>query len=648
MENPFAKRATEMLRDNEAFLSIVSPEPVVHFFKKPAEAGQLYDRLVVVQGTPGSGKTTLARLFEYSTLSVLLRNSQMDTYKALAAAMTDCGCVEAEAPSVVGCRLPLETDYRDIWEFPYPDQVKLGLLTALIQARAVLGWTRQLTSAGVTEADIAILPRSGTDAATATIGGTSSESFVRRARDVELSIYRIAGSLVPPPLEELGHDATGAYRPFDVIERFEIGRPTDTNTSTPKLLPLIILDDAHTLHPDQFVALKRWLMRRELPVARWVLTRLDILRPEESLEQMAGSQGDKQELPGVTKAREMTEIMLQSGVGERKGRRRASRRMFKDMANRYLRRMPVFNSRNLMNLSDLLSQECKPLPPGKLRDLKAKVGADQKRLGVSNARKASLLDEVGRYASGRTGVTKDIQLAMLRVLLHRYAKRVGQTSLLDDAFDPEPSRPPTADIQVYDAARLQLMHQYDTPYYFGINDLCDAGSENAEQFLRLASILVEVSASRLIRGKAASIDAGTQHSMLRERAAEVIRDWNFPQCALVRQLTETIAELCLSESLKPNAWLGAGANAYGVPQAELERAPTQDRHLALVLHYGIAYKAFNVVPHYTCKGKEWCLLELGGFVLLRHGLTLKRGGFIEGTLGELSKMLRTDRNGAHV
>ena len=46
MENPFYKRATEYLRDNDEFLSIVTPEPVLHFLQGPAQSGRLYDRLV--------------------------------------------------------------------------------------------------------------------------------------------------------------------------------------------------------------------------------------------------------------------------------------------------------------------------------------------------------------------------------------------------------------------------------------------------------------------------------------------------------------------------------------------------------------------------------------------------------------------------
>ena len=68
MANPFEKRATEYLRDDEAFLAVVTPEPLVTFLEKPAREERLYDRLTMIIGTPGSGKTTLARLFDFLSL----------------------------------------------------------------------------------------------------------------------------------------------------------------------------------------------------------------------------------------------------------------------------------------------------------------------------------------------------------------------------------------------------------------------------------------------------------------------------------------------------------------------------------------------------------------------------------------------------
>jgi len=184
------------------------------------------------------------------------------------------------------------------------------------------------------------------------------------------------------------------------------------------------------------------------------------------------------------------------------------------------------------------------------------------------------------------------------------------------------------------------MHRYDRPYYVGIEDVCDASSENAEQFLRLAAELVELSAVNIIRGKPALLDPAVQHQTLREKATHVVQEWDFPRARQVRKLVETLAADCLKKTLEPNAPLGAGANAYGILQDEFEAIPERHPDLAQLLQAAIANNALTVVPRHSCKNKEWCLLELGGIVVLRHGLTLKRGGFLEGSATALAGMIR--------
>lgn len=640
MENPFLKRATEMLRDQEAFLAMVTPEPVKYFLSGPGKEGLLYDRLVFVRGTPGSGKTTLATLFEFPTLAALLRNRNIPAHRTLVSALVDSGAIASGTPAVLGCRLPMETDYRDFWEFPYQDELKLSLMTALVQARAVLGWIRNLTSAGVMLEEIEIVPRQDAEAATLAVGGTDGKGLLERARSVELALYKVVGALVAPDVSSLDVESTGAYRPFDVIDLFRVPLGRGTERRNIELRPLVILDDAHVLHPAQYQGVKSWLMRRELRVARWVLTRLDVMHPEEALAAITEDRAERVQLPGVTVTRETTEIMLQSGLDERRPNRTSFRKMAKDMANRYLGRMAIFNTRGLNNLSDLMSTDVEPLPATKRRELAASVEATRKRLSISESRFRKIEEEVDKYKPARGSLPDDVRLGMIIILMNRYAKRIPQQSLFGQEIDPEPTKALTADSTVYEAARIQLLHKYDRPYYIGIDDLCDAGSENAEQFLRLAAVIVETAMTRLVRSQQPSVDAATQNRQLRRRGEEVIAGWNFPQYQLVRQLAGSLAERCRDESLLPNAWLGAGPNAYGIVQEEFDEIPEKHPDLARVLQFGFAYNAFNIVPRYQCKDRKWCLLELGGVVILKYGLSLKRGNFLEGTADELNGLIK--------
>lgn len=637
MDNPFERRATEFLRDEEAFLAIVSPEPVTFFLQRPGKAGRLYDRLVLIRGTPGSGKTTLARLFEFPTLTALLRNSSVSVYQPLVGALGECGAITNERPAVLGCRLPLETDYREFWEFPYSEGLKIGLMTALLQARAVLFWLRHLSAAGIELASVQIAPRGGTESIVQFIGGTDGESLARRAREVESALYQVMGALIAPPESQLPVEATGAYQPFDIIDSIRIPFRAEGQAETIELRPLAILDDAHILHPTQFRALERWLARRELRIARWMIARFDVLLPQEALVAAIEDPSDAASYPGLKQDREVETVLLQSS-GARRENRTTFRRMAKDMAGRYLRRMPLLSTRNLVVLGDLLGDQEVTLTDSEFRRLADSVDAAQRQLQVPDARRDLFTKDVDGFRVKGTPVAGDLALAMIAIMMHRHAKRRGEPSIFGPEDDPEVSRPVTANLSVYEAARLHLLHRFERPYYYGIDDLCDASSENAEHFLQLAAILVETVVTQVIRSKAALLSPETQHKLLRKRGNQIIEGWDFPHHPLVRRLVTEIARRCIETTRMPNGWLTP--NAFGIRQDEFNSLPASYPELARVLQFGVAYNAITLVPQHQTKGDEWCLIELGGMVILKHGLTLKRGGFIESTAKELAGILQ--------
>ena len=635
MANPFQKRATEYFRDDEAFLAVVSPEPLVTFLQKPATDGSLYDRLAIIVGTPGSGKTTLARLFQFRTLMTLLRNRNMANHKPLLDTLTCCGAIESERPMRIGGRIPLEAEYRDLWELPYPDDFKARLMVTLLQARTVLAWLRNVEAADVPLERVEIVPRAGAEAALATIGGKRAPDLLERARKVELHIYNISASLIPPALDDVDPEAVAAYRPFDVIETFRIAE----QQAVLSLHPLVVFDDAHTLHRDQFTALRQWLSRRELKVSRWVLTRLDALTPGDVLLD-GPANADESGATSIENSREVKVIRMQASK-ERRNQRRVFRKMAKDMAARYLRQMAVFNRRGLHNLGDLLSSTDELLTTGKRERLRRHVDALQSRYRISKERRRGLEKDVHDYLAANTRESgDDLRLGILAVLFERYGKRIPQPKLFHESSDDaEPNRPLKVDAGVADGARIHMLHKYDRPYFFGIDTLCDASSENAEQFLHLAAELVSRLETLLVRGKDPTLASREQHKLLRKRATIIMDEWSFPRFRSVRRLTDGIAAECLTKSREGNASLGGGATAFGIPQEEFNAIPTERPDLAHVLQFGVAYNAVVLVPNHSTKNCTWCLVELGGVALLHHGLTLRRGGFLERSAADLARLV---------
>ena len=312
------------------------------------------------------------------------------------------------------------------------------------------------------------------------------------------------------------------------------------------------------------------------------------------------------------------------------------------MANRYLSQMDVFSRRMLKDLSDLLLTESEKVTAGQLKTLEENTNKIQKRHGIIQERRARFEAEIDRYVQSSMGEdnSEDVKASMLNILMERYAKRIPQRSLFENqGDDPDPSRPLTADGGIADGARIHLLHKFNRPYYFGIDSICDASSENAEQFLQLASRLVSRSETQLVRAKPPSLSSSVQNKLIREQATEMVQQWDFPQCIYVRRIAEWIGKLCVRKSLEPNAPLGSGAIAIGILQTDFDDIPERYPNLASVLQYGIAYNAFTLVPNHKTKKRLWCLIELGGILLVHYGLSLKRGGFVEQRISDLTKLL---------
>jgi hypothetical protein len=397
-----------------------------------------------------------------------------------------------------------------------------------------------------------------------------------------------------------------------------------------------MLDDAHQLHSEQYRLLKKWLMRRELKLGRWLLSRLDALESSEMLGSVSPESSEGSHLRRFTVTRDVTDVVFQTG-SSRHQERKFFRAMARDMARRYLDRMPLFRDVGLTDLGTMLTTETPYLTSSDVKRLGEMVEANRERLRIPHKKGAELANLVSEYLHGvgRDRET-DVGLAMQSILLHRFANRVPQEALFADLEDDlEPSKPLTADATVYEGARLHLHHQYGRPFVYGIHAVCDAAAENPEQFLWFAAELVEHLANRIQRRRRPELSARQQQEILQSRAAKAISDWDFPDSPAVRRLVQAIADRCKNRSLEPNAPLGPGACAFGFPQSEFERLLKSNSPLAQILKFAVAYNAITLISNYPCKKRMWCLLELGGFVLVKHGLTLKRGGFVEGTANEL-------------
>ncbi len=656
MVNPFKQRATEYLRDDAAFLSVIAPEPLYTFFEKHAKAGKLYDRLSIIVGTPGSGKTMTSRLLQYRTVQTLLANPLADQFKPLTAALIKCGIIAASgntfASKFVGCRIPMESGYRDFWELPYHPDIKMGLLKSFLQAQTMILWLKGIESASnVDLSSVKIQLREGASDAENSLRGSDGKSLFEKARGIEASIYEIKSALVPPSEEKLSSKiASMSYRPFDAIEYFIIGK-----TNNPVLLrPMAMLDDAHTLHPKQLLNLVDWLAKREMKIARWIFMRLDTITPKSIFSGELHTHYDSEGESPIKQSREITYIWFQD-LKDRKKARSEFQKMAKKMANKYLRNMPIFDRQGLTDFSSLLNIKVDPISDSKMIKLKDKVENFVYKININEQTYQKFKKDIDLYFSklrtrARTIITIDnseeVRLAMLYIILNRYGKRLRQGSLFDKNNNQQilPKFEPKLGSGLADGARVFLMHEYGRPYYYGIDTVCNGSSENAEQFLQLSSRLVDASETKIIRSQPAGLSPKDQHKLLKKRTEEIVEEWNFPKSREVKRLCRFMAKECLAKSLEPNAPLNGGANAIGIPRDEFEKILSEPKYSELreILKFGMAYNAITIKPRHSAKSKLWTLIELSGPMIIFSGLTLYRGGFLGITLNDLLNWLEEE------
>ena len=356
-------------------------------------------------GTPGSGKTMMASLVEFRLVESILRDQSSENNRSLASVLASCGFTENERPKIAAVRIPMESEYRDFWELPYEPAVKTKLVLALIQARTIPALVRNLTSNRRRRlGDIRFIPREGAGAQLEQIGGSDAENVVARARSVERAVYSVGASLLPPSLDNIAEEAREPYQPFEAIREIEI----DWDGKPCRLKPLTILDDVHTLHPDQFEALFRSLARREIRFARWMMMRMDALSPNAVFRST-----DADALPGLKVERDYLDIFMQTDV-VRLDERRQFRKMAADMADRYLRLVQPLRDRNYNRFQDLLGEESPRLSASQVSELRALIDREQRKLQISPDRRRKIQQAVERYVKGAKSLDlgEEVQLVM--------------------------------------------------------------------------------------------------------------------------------------------------------------------------------------------------------------------------------------------
>ena len=98
-------------------------------------------KLLVIRGSPGSGKSSLLRLFEIDTLLAVHARRLLLGDQDLAEKLEELGVLAEDGPRVVGIYIQCDSSLRDVSYIDNQDSSK-GLFNALLDARIVGAFLR--------------------------------------------------------------------------------------------------------------------------------------------------------------------------------------------------------------------------------------------------------------------------------------------------------------------------------------------------------------------------------------------------------------------------------------------------------------------------------------------------------------------------
>ncbi len=631
--NPFMIRTAEQINNFELFLRLFSPGTLNLLSQK-----NFQERLQIIRSAPGGGKTSILKIFMPRSLLNIYGLRANEDYKIIYQKMNELGVISNRGPKLLGIMLSCARNYAVLEDLNLNSTQKERLLYSLINSRLIIAMLREALVLNDLEypkdLEKLLLKRpEDTDFPTEIpVPGTGKD-----LNDWATSIERN----VCETIDSFGPYQSKGMKGHDTLYSLLLMRPENITYDCKPICSsmIVMLDDFHQLTRNQRKKMLSRLITLRPPLGVWIAERLEALETQELLD------------PGSNVGREYGEpIILESYW-----RHSSSSKSFENIVRNIAERRAKLTYDN-QSFNECLQESLDiPLWNKKYEEI-IKVISSRVYEKIQSSKKYENWIKKAEEVRNFNGTPREhaIEWRAFEILIER-ANKKGQLTL--DLTLLEDDSQETKDLsRVRSTAEYFISREFNIPYYFGMSRLANLSSSNIVQFLSFAGELFEeiISTALLKKSKSTLISANRQESILVKVAKEKWEDIprGIPNGRVVQRFLDTIGELSLKDTEKPNAPYVPGVTGIAITMEErdilvesmVSKKYQEYQKLSHVISACISNNLLEASIDRKQGGKKWMVLYLNRWLCLYFGLPLNYGGWRGQKISEMTTWLENTSN----
>jgi len=615
LENPFLKRAAEHATEVTEFVDIFA----LKCLDKLDEYRDLLLKLhVILEATPGGGKTTLLKLITPEPLRQLGQEPAESSRYLLRQKLQALGFIKQDgSPAVLGIYQSLITGYETIAFNAVSVEGFLRLLDLRLLIKAIRA--ALFSCGGNFPRDLSKLEICITD------NGQQVDTSLRSLFSGNCrQVFQMLSA------EEQHFAQALSLHKNDQLEGHKELYSLDILKNTVwkfeglehNFKHILLLDDVHGLHKEYWESLRNLIPSRKLSVPIWYGVRSQVFALDELF--------DGETWSGTIPERDCIRIKLDSS----RRRSRDTDAFLREVAEKRIRRAPTEVLSKGTSLDKFLGNRFK-------KSYDYKVIVNQLITEIY-----SLIDNNDRFVNitqhlpDLTSPTHETAINLIKLIIWMERERNRPQLTLFDTPEEKNLEDFFQKSEIRGVAELFLRNQNQVPYYYSDDVIIDIASGNVQQYLNVAGKLFNRVLTNVRVKRAHCLPPEDQDEILRLAAREF---WNdipryAPQGESVQRFLRVVGTYCRHQTYRRTASYAPGITGIGISVTDYQSILKEKKQnhpafgkLSEVMRICIAYNLFESGKDciVRCKGRDWLVLYLNRLLCVYFDLPLCYGGFRE-------------------